>query len=137
MKTNRTRLQQDIEQVSGIISEMMGFTTLSEAEVIQDVIDINNGDGFVYDVRYDDNDYIGDDFTRIEGCHLSVEQLRQAILQAYQFMSITEVSPSAAAAIMGCDAAYLRQLVKEGKITPRRVDQRSYLIKLDDIKARL
>lgn len=78
-----TRDEQRIEQVAGIILE--GILPYGE-DAAQEAQEINDGDGWTYEVRYDDQEYnSGSNYTRVEGDRLSNEQLTEAIGLAHKW----------------------------------------------------
>jgi hypothetical protein len=67
-----TRNEQAIEQVASIICE--NGLSREDAEAI------NNGDGFTFDVRWQDQEYITDrDYTRVEGMRLDRPSMDAAL----------------------------------------------------------
>lgn len=81
--STRTRREQDIEQVAGIIIEN-GLLDRPERSPLITAINSNQGWGF--DVRYDDGEYIRDtQWTRVEGLQLSARDLEKAIALARDF----------------------------------------------------
>ncbi len=73
-----TRTEQQIEQVAGIIYE----AEMTPEEARRQ----NAGDGWTFDVRYDDGEYVNEtNWTRVEGLQLSDANLQKAIAIAKRF----------------------------------------------------
>jgi hypothetical protein len=112
----RTRTDQLIEQIAGIIHERLdwGYATLDEMAAI------NAGDGWTIDVRYDDGDYTDDNgYTREEGVRLSPADWRRAVALATT-PAADLLTYAAAAEMLGVTSSRAYQLATRGALV--RVD---------------
>lgn len=79
----RTRREQTIEQVAGIITENLE-PYADSATALRQVVRVINGDwGWAFEVRWSDQEYINEtDYTRVEGAVLSDADLDRALALA-------------------------------------------------------
>lgn len=81
--SKRTEHEQNIEQVALLIAEH-----IRAGGDIDAMRDVNDSDGFVFDVRYDSHKYADEtSWSRVEGCKLSESDFAIAVHVANDWLS--------------------------------------------------